>query len=247
MHSRHLHIQTCIPTQRAIEVNVMRRREKVVPVYKELAVTLKASQSLSHGRTGSHRIDCHGALKRELTSYEAVSSLNVTGRQLVIYYEIAALCVTPFRTWPAEIASRVLATMVAVVWASLEEEHGGTTYHETSKPVEIPIYKKYAIPIPHPVPVPVPQQIKIPIPQPYQVPIAVPHPVPVEVVKHIEIPVEKPEPYVVEKKIPYVVEKPYPVTVEKHFPVPIPKPYPVHVPVYKHVFHHQSSGHGWKH
>lgn len=47
-------------------------------------------------------------------------------------------------------------------------------------------------------------------------------------------------------QIPYVVEKPYPVTVEKHFPVPIPKPYPVHVPVYKHVFHHKSSGHGWK-
>lgn len=92
--------------------------------------------------------------------------------------------------------------MVAAVWASYEEEHtGGSTYHETSKPVEIPIYKKYAIPIPHPVPVPVPQQIKIPIPQPYQVPIAVPHPVPVEVVKHIEIPIEKPEPYIVEKKV----------------------------------------------
>jgi len=48
-------------------------------------------------------------------------------------------------------------------------------------------------------------------------------------------------------QVPYVVEKPYPVTVEKHFPVPIPKPYPVHVPVYKHVFHHKISGHGWKH
>lgn len=48
-------------------------------------------------------------------------------------------------------------------------------------------------------------------------------------------------------QVPYVVERPYPVTVEKHFPVPIPKPYPVHVPVYKHVFHHQSKGHGWKH
>lgn len=48
-------------------------------------------------------------------------------------------------------------------------------------------------------------------------------------------------------QVPYVVEKPYPVTIEKHFPVPIPKPYPVHVPVYKHVFHHKSSGHGWKH
>ncbi|XP_048504927.1 mantle protein-like [Athalia rosae] len=126
--------------------------------------------------------------------------------------------------------------------------HGGTTYHETSKPVEVPIYKKYAIPIPHPVPVAVPQQIKVPIPQPYQVQVPVPHPVPVEVVKHVEIPVEKPEPYIVEKKVPYVVERPYPVTVEKHFPVPIPKPYAVHVPVYKHVFHHQSKGHGgWKH
>lgn len=91
--------------------------------------------------------------------------------------------------------------MVAAAWASLEEQHGGTTYHETSKPVEIPIYKKYAIPIPHPVPIPIPQQIKVPIPQPYQVPVAIPHPVPVEVVKHIEIPVEKPEPYVVEKKV----------------------------------------------
>lgn len=87
------------------------------------------------------------------------------------------------------------------MWASYEEEHGSSTYHETSKPVEIPIYKKYAIPIPHPVAVPVPQQIKIPIPQPYQVQIAVPHPVPVEVVKHVEIPIEKPEPYVVERKV----------------------------------------------
>lgn len=91
--------------------------------------------------------------------------------------------------------------MVAMVCASFEEEQGSSTYHETSKPVEIPIYKKYAIPIPHPVPVPVPQEIKVPIPQPYQVQIAVPHPVPVEVVKHIEIPVEKPEPFVVEKKV----------------------------------------------
>ena len=87
------------------------------------------------------------------------------------------------------------------MYASYEEEHGSSTYHETSKPVEIPIYKKYAIPIPHPVPVPIPQQIKVPIPQPYQVEVAIPHPVPVEVVKHVEIPVEKPEPYVVEKKV----------------------------------------------
>lgn len=97
--------------------------------------------------------------------------------------------------------SQVLATMVAAVWASYEEDHGSSTYHETSKPVEIPIYKKYAIPIPHPVAVPVPQQIKIPIPQPYQVQVAIPHPVPVEVIKHIEIPIEKPEPYVVEKRV----------------------------------------------
>ncbi|KAL2723038.1 titin-like [Vespula maculifrons] len=138
----------------------------------------------------------------------------------------------------------ILASMVVAVWAGYDEDHGGSTYHETSKTVEIPIYKKYAIPIPHPVPVAIPQQIKVPIPQPYQVQVPVPHPVPVEVVKHVEIPVEKPEPYVVEKKVPYVVEKPYAVTVEKHFPVPIPKPYPVHVPVYKHVFHHQSKGHG---
>lgn len=55
------------------------------------------------------------------------------------------------------------------MWASYEDEHGSTTYHETQKTVEIPIYKKYAIPIPHPVPVAVPQQIKVPIPQPYQV------------------------------------------------------------------------------
>lgn len=87
------------------------------------------------------------------------------------------------------------------VFASYEGEHGTTTYHETQKPVEIPIYKKYAIPIPHPVPVAVPQQIKVPIPQPYQVQVPVPHPVPVEVVKHIEIPIEKPEPYIVEKKV----------------------------------------------
>ncbi|KAH0954501.1 hypothetical protein HN011_012096 [Eciton burchellii] len=199
----------------------MRRREKVVSVYKELAVTLKASQRLSHGRI--YEIPSQRCLVSRVR-HEAVCEYSSSRYQI-----------------------NVLASILAVVCASYDENHGGTTYHETSKPVEIPIYKKYAIPIPHPVPVPVPQEIKVPIPQPFQVPVAVPHPVPVEVVKHIEIPVEKPEPYVVEKKIPYVVEKPYPVTVEKHFPVPIPKPYPVHVPVYKHVFHHQSSGHGWKH
>lgn len=96
---------------------------------------------------------------------------------------------------------QVFAALIALTRASFEEDHGGSTYHETSKPVEIPIYKKYAIPIPHPVPVPIPQQIKVPIPQPYQVEVPVPHPVPVEVVKHVEIPVEKPEPYVVEKKV----------------------------------------------
>lgn len=88
--------------------------------------------------------------------------------------------------------------ILAVVSASYEEHK---TYHETTKPVAIPIYKKYAIPIPHPVPVPVPQHIKIPIPQPYPVQIAIPHPVPVEIIKHVEIPVEKPEPYIVEKKV----------------------------------------------
>ncbi|KAF7381726.1 hypothetical protein HZH68_015599 [Vespula germanica] len=144
-----------------------------------------------------------------------------------------------------------------------EEDHGSSTYEEKSKPVEIPIYKKYAIPIPHPVPVEIPQEIKVPIPQPYKVPVEIPQPYPVEVVKHVEVPVEKPEPYVVEKHIkkkildscninldnvhgvPYVVEKPYPVYVEKKFPVPVAKPYPVHVPIYKHVFHHTSKGKGW--
>lgn len=91
--------------------------------------------------------------------------------------------------------------MVATVWAYYEEKRGSSTYHETSKPVEIPIYKKYAIPIPHPVAVPVAQQIKVPIPQPYEVHVAVPHPVPIEVVKHVEIPVERPEPYIIEKKV----------------------------------------------
>lgn len=93
---------------------------------------------------------------------------------------------------------------MVTVTASYEHSHGGhggRTYHETQHPVEIPIYKKYAIPIPHPVPVSVPQQIKVPIPQPYQVQVPVPHPVPVEVIKHVEIPVEKLEPYVVEKKV----------------------------------------------
>lgn len=130
-----------------------------------------------------------------------------------------------------------------------------------------------AIPIPHPVPVPVHQEIRVPIPQPYNVNVNIPQPYPVEVIKHVEIPVEKPEPYTVEKhvsshatyhvewigvyslilqfwqnyhklQVPFVVEKPYPVYVEKRFPVPIAKPYAVHVPVYKHVFHHTSGGHG---
>jgi len=48
--SGRLHVQMRISTQRAIGVNVMKRREKVVSVYKELAVTLKASQRLSHKR-----------------------------------------------------------------------------------------------------------------------------------------------------------------------------------------------------
>lgn len=96
-------------------------------------------------------------------------------------------------------SQQIFGTLLVGVLAGYEEEH--STYHETSKPVHVPIYKKYAIPIPHPVPVPVPQHIKVPIPQPYQVQVAIPHPVPVEVVKQIEIPVEKPEPYVVEKKV----------------------------------------------
>ncbi|XP_076659335.1 uncharacterized protein LOC143362785 [Halictus rubicundus] len=139
-----------------------------------------------------------------------------------------------------------LAALVGVACAShLDEDHGHSTYEEKSQPVEIPIYKKYAIPIPHPVPVQVPQKIEIPIPQPQNVPIEIPQPYPVEVIKHVEIPVEKPEPVVVEKHVPFVVEKPYPVYVEKKFPIPVAKPYPVHVPIYKHVFHYSSKGKGW--
>ncbi|XP_071634048.1 uncharacterized protein [Temnothorax longispinosus] len=124
------------------------------------------------------------------------------------------------------------------------EDHGGSSYEEKTKAVEIPIIKKYAIPIPHPVPVEVPKEIQIPVPQPYKVPFEIPHPYPVEVVKHVEIPIEKPEPFIVEKHVPYIVEKPYPVYVEKKFPVPVAKPYPVHVPVYKHVVHYTSKGKG---
>ncbi|XP_050474703.1 mantle protein-like [Bombus huntii] len=164
-----------------------------------------------------------------------------------------------------------LAMIAGIVSAGhIEEDHGSSTYEEKTKPVEIPIYKKYgkypytykelrifqdtiifarcaitAIPIPHPVPVEIPQKIEIPIPQPQQVPVEIPHPYPVEVVKHVEIPIEKPEPVIVEKHIPFVVEKPYPVYVEKKFPIPVAKPYPVHVPVYKHVFHYTSKGKGW--
>ena len=98
-----------------------------------------------------------------------------------------------------------MAALVASAYASYEHEH--STYHETSKPVQVPIYKKYAIPIPHPVPVPVQQHIKVPIPQPYKVEVAVPHPVPVEVVKHVEIPVEKLEPYIVEKRVSFLIIK----------------------------------------
>ncbi|KAG5314065.1 MAGL2 protein, partial [Acromyrmex insinuator] len=134
-----------------------------------------------------------------------------------------------------------------VLASHLEEDHGGSTYEEKTKTVEIPIIKKFAIPIPHPVPVEVPKEIKIPVPQPYKVPIEIPHPYPVEVIKHVEIPIEKPEPVVIEKHVPYVVEKPYPVYVEKKFPVPVAKPYPVHIPIYKHVVHYTSSkGKGWK-
>ncbi|XP_023245476.1 uncharacterized protein LOC106637401 [Copidosoma floridanum] len=143
---------------------------------------------------------------------------------------------------------QIIASFVVVTTASYEP---GVTYHETQKPVEIPIYKKYAIPIPHPIPVSVQQQIKVPIPQPYQVQVPIPHPVPVVIEKNVEIPVEKLEPYVIEKKlslfyissrVPFVVEKPYAVTKEISVPISIPKPYPVHVPIYKHVFHHQSKG-----
>ncbi|KAI4472789.1 hypothetical protein M0802_016502 [Mischocyttarus mexicanus] len=95
----------------------------------------------------------------------------------------------------------ILALIGSSFAGHYDEDHGHSTYEEKSKPVEIPIYKKYAIPIPHPVPVEIPQEIKIPIPQPYQVPVEIPQPYPVEVVKHVEIPVEKPEPYVVEKHV----------------------------------------------
>lgn len=71
----------------------------------------------------------------------------------------------------------ISAALLATVTASYHESHHAeTTYHETQKPIEIPIIKKYAIPIPHPIPVPIPQQIKVPIPQPYQVQVPVPHP-----------------------------------------------------------------------
>lgn len=118
---------------------------------------------------------------------------------------------------------------------------------EVTKPIAVPIYKKFPYPvakrfnviIPHPVLGNFAKTINlfsmttknllVPVPAPYPVNVAISQPVAVPVIREIRIPIEKEVLYPVEKRVPVTVDKPVQYQVEKHYPVYVPRPYPVKV------------------
>lgn len=119
---------------------------------------------------------------------------------------------------------------------------------EITRPVVVPVYKKFPYPVSKRFPVAIPHPVlgklaklesfelessrklfPVPYPAPYPVNVDVSQPVAVPVIRTIRIPIEREVMYPVERYVPVTIEKPVQYQVEKHYPVYVPKPYPVKV------------------
>ncbi|KAG5683606.1 hypothetical protein PVAND_012879 [Polypedilum vanderplanki] len=108
---------------------------------------------------------------------------------------------------------------------------------EVTRPVIVPVYKKFPYAVPKHIPVAIPHPVLVPVPQPFPVNVLVSEPVAVPVIREIKVPVEKEVMYPVPKNVPVQIEKPMKVHIEKHYPVYVPRPYPVKIPVVKTLIH----------
>ncbi|CAO1410934.1 unnamed protein product [Diamesa serratosioi] len=115
------------------------------------------------------------------------------------------------------------------------EAHTLSQHFEVTKPVVVPVYKKFPYAVNKRFPVAIPHPVLIPVPHPYPVNVQVSHPVAVPVIKEIKVPIEKEVLYPVEKHVPVHVEKPVSYQVEKHYPVYVNKPYPVKIPITEEI------------
>jgi len=123
---------------------------------------------------------------------------------------------------------------------------------EYTKPIAVPIYKKFPFAVEKQFPIAIPHAVLVPVPAPFPgvlfytiewviinivlifyhyfiVNVHVSQPVAYPVMKELKVPVEKEIPYAVEKKVPVKVDKPVGYNVEKHYPIYNSKPYPVKV------------------
>lgn len=100
---------------------------------------------------------------------------------------------------------------------------------EVTKPIVVPIYKKFPYAVSKRFPVAIPHPVLVPVPAYYPVNVEVSQPYAFPVIKEVRIPIEREVMYAVEKHVPVIIEKPVKYNVEKHYPVYVPKPYPVKV------------------
>lgn len=133
---------------------------------------------------------------------------------------------TSSQSWPAQSHSQTFPQQTA----SYGQEETPISQHvEVTKPIVVPVYKKFPYAVSKKFPVAIPHPVLVPVPAYYPVNVHISQPVATPVIREIRVPIEREVLYPVEKKVPVVVDKPVQYQVEKHYPVYVPKPYPVRV------------------
>lgn len=131
-----------------------------------------------------------------------------------------------YTSWPS---SQSQPQTFSYQTSSTAEETPISQHVEVTKPVVVPVYKKFPYVVSKKFPVAIPHPVLVPVPAYYPVNVEVSQPIATPVIREIRIPIEKEVLYPVEKKVPVIVDKPVQYQVEKHYPVYVPKPYPVKV------------------
>lgn len=152
------------------------------------------------------------------------------------------------QAWPAQATPSQAFSSASTSGSSYGEETPISQHVEVTKPIAVPIYKRFPYPVAKKFNVAIPHpvlgnfrkaslgsldmtklKLSVPYPAPYPVNVAISNPVAVPVFREIRIPIEREVLYPVEKKVPVTYEKPVQYQVEKHYPVYVPRPYPVRV------------------
>lgn len=133
------------------------------------------------------------------------------------------------QSWPDSSYKEPLYESTGNTESSYGEETPISQHIEITKPVVVPVYKKFPYAVPKKFPVAIPHPVLVPIPAYYPVNVQISQPVASPEIREIRIPIEREVLYPVNKYIPVAVEKPLKYEVDKHFPVYVFKPYPVKV------------------